>query len=69
MTELRDVWEETSFILETKQANPECVLSEKEGLKKRKHPNWKLSFDLKEVNLREIGLKLLKIYYLQFMFQ
>jgi len=49
MTELRDVWEATSFELEKLQRNPECVIQEQEGLKDRIIPNWKLSFDTKEI--------------------
>lgn len=44
MTSLRDVWESTSFHLEKRQRNPECVIQEEEGLKKRKPPQWSLSF-------------------------
>lgn len=44
MTVLRDVWEATSFQLEKRQRNPECVVQEEEGLKHRQAPNWKLSF-------------------------
>lgn len=51
MTYLRDVWEETSFQLENLQANPECVKEEKEGLKSRKPPQWKLTFDMEKINL------------------
>lgn len=44
MTGLRDVWESTSFHLEKRQRNPECVHQEEAGLKHRKVPQWKLSF-------------------------
>ena len=44
MTTLRDLWEETSFKLEHRQRNPECVSQEEEGLKHRKEPQWKLSY-------------------------
>lgn len=44
MTALRDLWEATSFQLEKRQRNPECVVQEEEGLKHRKAPDWKLSF-------------------------
>jgi phosphoribosylformylglycinamidine synthase len=43
-TTLRDVWESTSFQLEKRQRNPDCVAQEQEGLKFRKEPQWKLSF-------------------------
>ncbi|XP_031497055.1 probable phosphoribosylformylglycinamidine synthase, chloroplastic/mitochondrial [Nymphaea colorata] len=44
MTLLRDLWEETSFDLEKMQRLPSCVQLEKEGLKTRHAPSWKLSF-------------------------
>ena len=45
MAVLRDVWEETSFQLELLQANPECVTQERDGLKNRHQPQYKLTFD------------------------
>ncbi|KAK7479188.1 hypothetical protein BaRGS_00029532 [Batillaria attramentaria] len=45
MTELRDIWEETSFMLERRQANPHCVEQEQEGLKRRHAPPYELTFD------------------------
>jgi len=44
MTEFRDVWEATSFHLEKRQRNPECVAQEEQGLKHRKAPEWNLTF-------------------------
>ena len=44
MTSLRDLWEETSFRLERRQRNPECVRQEEEGLKSRRAPEWKLTY-------------------------
>ena len=44
MTTLRDVWEATSFQLEKRQRNPECVAQEEAGLKSRQAPQWKLTF-------------------------
>lgn len=44
MTGLRDLWEETSYRLELLQANPECVEQERNGLKKRTGPSFRLSF-------------------------
>ncbi|KAJ8752513.1 hypothetical protein K2173_004801 [Erythroxylum novogranatense] len=41
---LRDMWEETSFQLEKFQRLASCVDLEKEGLKSRHEPLWKLSF-------------------------
>ena len=46
-TVLRDVWEATSFHLEKRQRNPECVVQEEEGLKHRKAPEWKLTYEPK----------------------
>ncbi|KAF5741880.1 hypothetical protein HS088_TW10G00887 [Tripterygium wilfordii] len=40
----RDMWEETSFHLEKFQRLASCVDMEKEGLKYRHEPQWKLSF-------------------------
>ncbi|CAJ1940320.1 unnamed protein product [Cylindrotheca closterium] len=45
MTVLRDVWEATSFQLEKRQRNPKCVAQEEEGLKSRKSPQWKLTYE------------------------
>ena len=42
--ELRDMWEETSFNLEMLQRLNSCVEAEKEGLKYRTTPQWKLPF-------------------------
>ncbi|XP_058185439.1 probable phosphoribosylformylglycinamidine synthase, chloroplastic/mitochondrial [Rhododendron vialii] len=41
---LRDMWEETSFQLEKFQRLASCVDLEKEGLKSRHAPSWELSF-------------------------
>ncbi|CAN6287993.1 unnamed protein product [Urochloa humidicola] len=43
-SDLRDMWEETSFNLEERQRLKSCVKLEKEGLKGRKSPLWHLSF-------------------------
>ena len=45
MSVLRDVWEETSFQLERRQANPGCVLQEQEALWKRIEPVYKVPFE------------------------
>ncbi|XP_078683172.1 phosphoribosylformylglycinamidine synthase-like [Branchiostoma floridae x Branchiostoma belcheri] len=45
MAALRDVWEETSFQLERLQTNPLCVAEEEAGLRARKAPPYKLTFD------------------------
>ena len=44
MTSLRDVWEATSFHLEKRQRNPDCVAQEEAGLKSRKAPQWNLTY-------------------------
>jgi phosphoribosylformylglycinamidine synthase len=44
MTTLRDIWEATSFQLEKRQRNPDCVAEEEAGLKDRKTPQWHLTF-------------------------
>uniref|UniRef100_A0A7S0DLX5 Phosphoribosylformylglycinamidine synthase n=2 Tax=Amorphochlora amoebiformis TaxID=1561963 RepID=A0A7S0DLX5_9EUKA len=41
---LRDKWEATSFQLEMRQCNPACVKSERDTLKDRKAPSYKLSY-------------------------
>ncbi|KAG5538018.1 hypothetical protein RHGRI_025192 [Rhododendron griersonianum] len=43
-SDLRDMWEETSFQLEKFQRLASCVDLEKEGLKSRHAPSWALSF-------------------------
>ncbi|CAI7831093.1 unnamed protein product, partial [Closterium sp. NIES-53] len=40
----RDVWEESSFLLEQMQRTETCATAEREGLKHRKEPSWKLPF-------------------------
>jgi len=45
MPELRDLWEETSYRLDLLQANPECVEQEREGLRLRSDPGYRLSFN------------------------
>lgn len=44
MSYLRDLWEETSFLLERCQRLESCVQREQEGLKNRHAPAWALSF-------------------------
>ncbi len=41
---LRDVWEETSFVLERLQCAEECVAQEQAGLRDAKAPKWHLPF-------------------------
>ncbi|KAH9509949.1 hypothetical protein Btru_044702 [Bulinus truncatus] len=45
MFELRDMWEETSFVLEKMQTNPKCVQQEQSGLKHRKEPQYILPYN------------------------
>lgn len=44
VAEWRDVWEETSFALERRQCNKDCVKQESEGLKYRSAPPFHLTF-------------------------
>ncbi|KAF1318774.1 Phosphoribosylformylglycinamidine synthase, partial [Globisporangium splendens] len=44
MVDLRDVWEATSFELEKKQCNPDCVAQEQRSLRARTGPTWKATF-------------------------
>ncbi|KAI7726414.1 hypothetical protein M8C21_027352 [Ambrosia artemisiifolia] len=42
--DLRDIWEETGFHIEKNHKLAACVTSEKEGLKNRHEPEWRLTF-------------------------
>ncbi len=44
MPTLRNVWEATGFELEKRQCNPECAISESEGLASRTGPKWQLTY-------------------------
>jgi len=44
MVTLRDIWEETSFVLERRQTNVTCVEEEQTNLKNRIAPPYKLTF-------------------------
>ncbi|MFA5354822.1 MAG: phosphoribosylformylglycinamidine synthase, partial [Thermodesulfovibrionales bacterium] len=44
MTDLRAIWEETSYRLELLQANPECVEQERESSIDRPGPSYQVSF-------------------------
>ncbi|BCB95678.1 phosphoribosylformylglycinamidine synthase [Dissulfurispira thermophila] len=44
MCKLRSIWEETSHRLDMLQANPECVLEEKDVIYDRTGPSYKVSF-------------------------
>lgn len=55
---LRDLWEETSFHLEGLQRLASCVKLEKEGLKSRLAPSWKLSFSPRFTDAKLMATKL-----------
>lgn len=46
MVDLRDIWEATSFQLERFQTNPHCVAEEEAGLRGRKAPPYKITFEI-----------------------
>ncbi len=48
MRELRDLWEETSFRLDRLQADPQHVDEEREGLRRRTAPPYRLTFTPRE---------------------
>jgi phosphoribosylformylglycinamidine synthase len=53
-SDLRDLWEETSFELEELQRLKSCVKLEKEGLKSRTSPSWNLSFTPKFTDKKQL---------------
>ncbi len=55
VAELRDVWELTSFEMEKRQRDPEVVKFEQEGLKSRKAPQWKLTYEPKLTDASVLG--------------
>ncbi|MFQ6045038.1 MAG: phosphoribosylformylglycinamidine synthase, partial [Gemmatimonadales bacterium] len=57
MRELRDLWEATSFELDRLQANPECVAQEREGLRDRAAPPFKLTFTPQETPPTKLGAR------------
>ena len=44
MVDLRDLWESTSFSLELLQCNPQCVVQERDGLREREGPAYRLTY-------------------------
>jgi phosphoribosylformylglycinamidine synthase len=44
MRQLRNLWEETSYQIEKRQANPDCVEEERASLADRKAPDYSLTF-------------------------
>ncbi|ETN08767.1 hypothetical protein PPTG_22971 [Phytophthora nicotianae INRA-310] len=57
MADLRDVWEATSFELEKRQCNPECVAQEQRSLRTRTAPSWKLSYEPKPTPERQLSTR------------
>jgi phosphoribosylformylglycinamidine synthase len=49
MVDLYQVWEETSWQLEKRQANPVCVTQEYQSLRKRTGPQYRFSFNPKTI--------------------
>jgi phosphoribosylformylglycinamidine synthase len=45
MVDLYQLWEETSWQLEKRQANPVCVTEEYQSLRKRQLPEYRFNFD------------------------
>lgn len=45
VSELRDVWESTSFALEREQCSEACVVQERESMLVRRGPTYRLTFD------------------------
>ncbi len=45
MRDLRDLWESTSFALDELQADPDHVAAERDGLRRRSAPPYRLGFD------------------------
>jgi len=41
---LRDLWESTSFAMEFRQTNAECVRQEQQGVSRRRAPAWRLTY-------------------------
>ncbi|KAJ0405903.1 hypothetical protein ATCC90586_003364 [Pythium insidiosum] len=57
VTDLRDVWEATSFELEKKQCNPECVAQEQHSLRTRTGPSWKVTFPVAPTPERQLSTR------------
>lgn len=49
MSHIRDIWEKTSFDLEMKQCNKNCVIEEKTGMKNRKNFKFCISSSIKKI--------------------
>ncbi|XP_054707520.1 phosphoribosylformylglycinamidine synthase-like [Uloborus diversus] len=50
-TTLRDIWEETSFQLEMRQTNNNCVVQERCSLARRNQPQFHVSFNVSTLSL------------------
>ncbi|RLN46938.1 hypothetical protein BBJ29_006374 [Phytophthora kernoviae] len=57
MVDLRDVWEATSFELEKRQCNPECVAQEQHSLRTRTTPAWKVTYEPKVTPERQLSTR------------
>lgn len=57
MVDLRDVWEATSFELEKKQCNPECVAQEQASLRTRAGPSWQVGFEVAPTPARQLSTR------------
>ncbi|TMW61487.1 hypothetical protein Poli38472_012678 [Pythium oligandrum] len=55
--DLRDVWEATSFELEKKQCNPECVAAEQSSLRTRAGPSWNVTYDVVPTPERQLSTR------------
>ncbi|CAG7828435.1 unnamed protein product [Allacma fusca] len=54
MVQLLQSWEETSYQLEKRQANPISVMQEYQSYKSRKGPTYKLSFDPRKIPISSV---------------
>ena len=68
MADLRDLWEETSCVLNRRQTSALCAESEQKVMKQRSPPQYTLNFDPDEIPQvhRPLGKKSLKHYVIQF---
>ncbi|GAB1598507.1 phosphoribosylformylglycinamidine synthase-like [Argonauta hians] len=49
LADIRDIWEETSYHLETRQTTLACADSERKSLRTRKEPHYNFSYDLSQL--------------------
>ncbi|RLN44938.1 hypothetical protein BBJ29_007005 [Phytophthora kernoviae] len=57
MANLRDVWEATSFELEKRQCNPDCVAQEQKSLSTRSGPAWSVTYQPKVTPERQLSTR------------